>query len=464
MRTFKTPFTGTKMTINNTLLNIIPEFLKKRMEGKEGLLKIIANINWLTLEKILQMGISLFVAVWVARYLGPDKFGAMNYAIAFVTLFAAFSKLGLDTIVVRNILKNPQKKEEYLGTTLWLKFLGSIVLFFLASGLINFIKTDNPKMNIFVIIVAFGYIFKSFDAIDLWFQSQVKSKYTVFSRSSSFLIASILKIGLILTQSPLIAFIWIITIESILSGMLLLTFYQTKAPVSIFKWRIKKKTMKALLKDSWPLILSGIAIMIYMKIDQVMLGSMINSSALGIYSAAVRISEKWYFIPMIISASVFPSIIKAQKKSQKQYLNRLQKLYDFFTWFSISVALLIMLSSRIIINILYGKEYAEAASVLSVHIWAGVFVFLGVASTQHLIAENLMKFNFFRTILGAISNVILNIILIPLYGIIGAAYATLISYAVSGYFSNILFKKSRIIFFMLIKSLFPINYLRSTHK
>ena len=135
-------------------------------------------------------------------------------------------------------------------------------------------------------------------------------------------------------------------------------------------------------------------------------------------------------------------------------------MYDFFTWFSISVAFLIMLFSGLIINILYGKEYAQAASVLSIHIWSGVFVFLGVASSNYLIAENLTKISFFRTILGAVSNVILNIILIPLYGIIGAAYATLISYAVSGYFSNILFIKSRRIFLMFLKSLFPIHYFK----
>jgi len=452
------------MNISSIIINLFPQPIRRKFEGKEGLLKIVININWLTFEKIVQLGISLFIAVWVARYLGPDRYGAMNYAIAFVALFSVLSKLGLDSIVVRNIVKNPHKKEEYLGTTLWLKFLGSIVLFILASVTINLLNTDNPEIKIFVIIVAFGYIFKSFETIDLWFQSQVKSKYTVFSRSLSFLITSILKIILILTQSPLIAFIWIIAVDSVLRAIFLIFIYQVRAPAHIFNWKIKLNTMKTLLKDSWPLILSGIAIMIYMKIDQVMLGSMINSSALGIYSAAVRISEKWYFIPTIISASVFPSIIKSQKKNRKLYLNRLQKLYDFFTWFSISVALLVMLSSRFIIHLLYGKEYAQAASVLSVHIWAGVFVFLGVASSKYLIAENLTKISFFRTILGSISNVILNIILIPIYGIIGAAYATLISYAVSGYFSNMLFKKSSIIFIMFLKSVFPIHYLKKLHR
>lgn len=453
------------MSISNIELSFLPQSLSKKVEGKEELFKIIANINWLTFGKILRMGISIFIVAWVARYLGPQKYGSLNYAIAFVALFSALSKLGLDEIVIRNIVKKPHKKEEFLGTTLWLKFLGSVVLFILASGLINFLNADdNPKIKIFVVIVAFGYIFTSFDAIDVWFQSQVQSKYTVFSQTFTFMVVSILQILLILTKSPLIAFVWICAIESILIAIFLVAFYQAKTATSIFDWKIRFSTMKELLKDCWPLILAGISIMIYMRIDQVMIGSMINSSALGIYSSAVRISEKWYFIPMFISASVFPSIVKAKKVNKKLYLNRLQKLYDFSTWFSISIALLVTIFSGLIINTLYGKEYAHAASVLSIHIWAGVFVFLGVASSKYLVAENLIKISFFRTIFGALSNIILNIVLIPSYGIIGAAYATLISQSISAYFSNFVFKKSRIVFSMFLKSLFPIHYLNSSTK
>jgi len=411
------------MSVSKIALSFLPQSLRKKFEGREELFKIISNINWLTSGKILSMGISIFITAWVARYLGPQKFGSLNYAIAFVALFSALSKLGLDAIVVRNIVKYPHKKKEFLGTTLWLKFLGSIVLFLLASGLINFLNTDNPKIKIFVVIVAFGYIFASFDTIDIWFQSQVQSKYTVFSQFFSLMVVSILKILLILTQSPLIAFVWIIAIESIIRAIFLVAFYQAKTTTSVFDWKIRFSTMKGLLKDCWPLILAGITIMIYMRIDQVMIGSMINSS-----------------------------------------LNRLQKLYDFSTWFSISIALLVTIFSGLIINTLYGKEYAHAASVLSIHIWAGVFVFLGVASSKYLVAENLMKISFYRTILGALSNIILNLVLIRSYGIIGAAYATLISQSISAYFSNFVFKKSRVIFRMFLKSLFPIHYLNSSTK
>jgi len=438
--------------------------LLKDVRKRKGLLKIIANINWLTVEKIFNMLVSLFVGVWVARYLGPDKYGAMNYAVAFIALLATLSRLGLDTIVVRNIIQNPEKKDEYLGTTLFLKFIGTVVMFALAVTLINFIKTDHPQIKIFVLILAFGHIFKSLDTINLWFQSQVQSKYTVFSRSVSLTIISLLKIAFILTQSPLIAFIWALMLDMIISTVFLFLFYQAKGAISIFKWKMKISVLKDMLKDSWPLMLSSIAVIIYMRIDQVMLGSMISSKALGIYSAAVKISEKWYFIPIIISISVFPAIVNAKKRSEKLYLSRLQRLYDFFTWFSISFALIITIFSKHIILFLYGRDYLPASSVLSIHIWAGVFVFLAIASERYLITENTTKISFYRNLLGAVLNVILNVILIPSYGIMGAAYATLFSYAVSGYLSNILFRKSRKIFKMFLKSLFPIHYLKKTLK
>ncbi len=434
--------------------------LIKDVRKRKGLLKIIANINWLTVEKIFNMLVSLFVGVWVARYLGPDKYGAMNYAVAFIALFAPLARLGLDSIVVRNIVQNPEKKDEQLGTTLFLKFIGSVVMFALAVVLINFIKTDNPQIKIFVLILAFGHIFKSMDTINLWFQSQVQSKYTVFSRSASLTIISLMKIAFILTQSPLIAFIWTLFIDMIISTIFLFLFYQAKGEISIFKWKMKISELKDILKDSWPLILSTIAVLIYMRIDQVMLGAMISSRALGIYSAAVKISEKWYFIPNIISISVFPAIVNAKKRSEKLYKNRLQKLYDFFTWFSISFALAVTLFSKQIILFLFGKEYLQASPVLSVHIWAGVFIYLGIASERYLITENITKISFYRNLLGAVLNVILNMILIPSYGILGAAYATLFSYAVSGYLSNLLFRKSRKIFIMFLKSLFPVHYFK----
>jgi O-antigen/teichoic acid export membrane protein len=248
-----------------------------------------------------------------------------------------------------------------------------------------------------------------------------------------------------------VAFVWMFTLDFFIASLLLLYFYHKKVSDSIFEWKIKTKTVKNLLKDSWPLMLSGVAVVIYMKIDQVMIGNMLGEKELGIYSSAVKISEAWYFIPMIISSSVFPSILRVRKKSKELYLRRIQMLYDFFTWFTIGVALIVTFLSPFIINILYGSEYAMASTVLSIHIWAGVFVFLGVASSNYLIAENLTKITFGRTFIGALANIFLNLILIPFFGIVGSAMATLISYILVT-FSIVFFKSTRINFFMLIKS------------
>jgi len=446
--------------ITKTIIKIMPPSIRNKIEHNYELRKIMGNINWLTFENILRNLIGLFVFAWVARYLGPEQFGLMNYALAFVALFAALATLGLDNIVIRNIVSNPEKEKEYLGSTLVLKFFGSLVMLLLCVISIFLIEPVNTLTQLFVFIIAFGYIFNSFDTIDFWFQSQVQSKYSVYSRSFAFLITSALKISFIVTQAPLIAFVLMFLLDSLVTAIFLIYFYHKKTKVSLFEWKIKYGLMKDLLKDSWPLILSGIAIMIYMRIDQVMIGIMLGDAQLGIYSAAVKLSEAWYFIPMIIAGSVFPAILKAREKSRELYLHRLQILYDSFTWFTIIGALIITYLSGFIIKTIYGSEYLGAANVLSVLIFSGIFSFLGVASSQYLVAENLTKISFYRTLIGAVINVILNLMLIPTFGIIGAAFATLVSYMCAAYLLNVLFQKSRIIFMMQTKTLDIFRILR----
>ncbi|MFT4304765.1 MAG: flippase, partial [Candidatus Woesearchaeota archaeon] len=293
--------------------------------------KIVKNINWLTFEKVFRLVIGLVVYAVMARYLGPEQFGVLNYALAFAGLFLALNTLGLDSITVRNIVNEPKKAREYLGSTLVLRLVGSIILIVLSSIAIYFVRPDNTLLLFFVIIIATGYFFKSFETIDLWFQSEVKSKYTVFARSIAFFIVSGLKLLFVFTQQPLIAFVLMFALDSVISAILLIFYYKYVEKHSIFNWKPRFQVMKELLKDSWPLILSGIAVMIYMRIDQIMIGSMLSDQAVGIYSAAVKLSETWYFLPMIITASVFPAILNARKKSKELYLKRIQTLYDVFT-------------------------------------------------------------------------------------------------------------------------------------
>jgi PST family polysaccharide transporter len=288
----------------------------------------------------------------------------------------------------------------------------------------------------------------------------VLSKYTVWVQNGSFLVFAAIKIVLILNNAPLIAFASVIMAEAMMVALLMLVMLGLRGP-RLRHLRITLARAKALLADSWPLLLSGIAIVIYMKIDQIMLGQMVGDEAVGIYSAAVRISEVWYFIPMMIVASVFPAILEAKKRSEAQYYQRLQHLYDLMVWLSVAVALPMTFLSTPIVTLLFGENFSASGTVLAIHIWAAVFVFLGVASSKWFLAENRQMLSFQRTALGAVVNVILNFLLIPDYGPVGAAVATVISQATAAFLFDAVQPVTREMFFMKIKSM---NLLRlSSH-
>jgi O-antigen/teichoic acid export membrane protein len=438
-------------------INDILKNKTKKIELSDGFKKYFVNTGWLFFERIIGMVVSFFVGVYVARYLGPANFGLLSYASSFVGLFMALATLGLDGIVVRELVKDEKKRDELLGTAFILKIIGSVLLLGIITIAVNFTTNDNFT-NLLIFVIATGVIFQSFNVINLYFQSIVLSKYSVFAKTVSGILVALIKLVLIYCKKELIFFAIVAFIGNIILATGFVIMY-AKQKLSLFNWKIKLNLAKNLLKDSWPLMLSGIAISIYMQIDQVMIKNMLDAKAVGNYAVAVRLSEVWYFIPMAITSSVFPAIINAKKRSEKLYYERLQKLYDLMVWLALGIALPIMLLSNNIVNILFGIQYQQAAGVLQIYIWATVFVFLGVASSQYLLAENYTKISFFRTLIGAIINIILNISFIPKYGINGAAIATVLSQFVA-VFSIILIPKTRFNFVLMIKSFLLTNSIK----
>jgi polysaccharide transporter, PST family len=422
------------------------------LKSRSGLRAIIANTGWLFADRILRMGVGLIVGVWVARYLGVQQFGIFNYASAFVALFSTFSTLGLDSIVVRSIVRDPENRAQILGTAFWLKLVGGVGCLLLAFGSISIFRQDDQLTIWLVAILASVGIFQSFDTIDLWFQSQVQSKYTVIAKNTAFAITALFKVALIQMQAPLLAFAWAALAEVALGSLGLILAYKIKG-YSQWLWRWSFPLAKSLLKESWPLILSSVAIMIYVKIDQIMLGQMVDDKAVGLYSAATRISEVWYFIPTSIVSSVAPAIYAAKKLDEAVYYQRIEKLLRLLALFSILIALPMSLFSEKIITMLFGNAYMGGGAILMIHIWASLFVFMGVGASPWFIAENLTHLPFQRTSIGAISNVLLNLFLIPKYSGFGAAIATVISYAFGSVFANAFDAKTRKIFFLQMKSI-----------
>jgi len=440
--------------------NILKDKFNK-LQLSSGFKKYFVNTGWLFFERIIGMAVTFFVGVYVARYLGPANFGLLSYAGSFVGLFAGIATLGLDGIVVRELVKDEKKRDELLGTTFVLKIIGAVLVIGMLAIAIRFTNNDNFT-NLLIFIIAIGTIFQSFNVIKFYFQSKVLSKYTVYAQVFSTILCAIIKLLLIYFNMGLIYFATVTLLQSIILASGFIVMY-IKQKSSLFNWSVNFGLAKNLLKDSWPLMLSGIAISIYMKIDQVMIKNMLNTEAVGNYAVAVRISEVWYFIPMAITGSLFPAIVNAKKISEKLYYERLQKLYDLMTWLAIGIALPITFLANDIINLLFGIQYQEAAGVLRIYVWAGVFVFLGVASSQYLLAENYTRISFLKSLTGAIVNVILNIILIPKFKINGAAIATVISYFVS-VFLIVLIPKTNKNSILMLKSFSPLGCIKRIQK
>ncbi|MBD1922874.1 flippase [Microcoleus sp. FACHB-831] len=422
-----------------------------------GLRKVIGNTIWLSGDQILRLFIGLLVGRLVADYLAPYQFGLYNVSLAWAGLFGPIAKLGLDNIVVRDLTRSPSVKNEILGTAFVLKVIGAVLTLVLSIVAITLIKSpDSDITRWLVAIVAAATIFQSFETVDFWFQSQVQAKYTVWARTAAVLVISIVRIAFIQMRFPLVAFAWAMFAENVLIAIGLVLVYQ-KNGNSIKLWTGSVERGKALVKESWPLILSGMVIMIYMRIDQIMLQQMKNAEAVGLYAAAVKPSEMWYFVPTAIVNSVTPSIVKAKAAGEKIYYERIQTLFNLVVLLSYAVAIPITIFSSQIIMIVAGKKYIEAAPVLEVLVWAGLFVSLGLARVPWLITEGFMKFSAVTTAIGALINVVLNLLLIPSYGGLGAGIATVIAQFFAAYGAGAFYPKTRKIFIQQTKALFMID-------
>jgi len=323
-------------------------------------------------HRILSMIVALFVGVYVARYLGPERFGLLSYAGSFVGLFTALATLGLDGIMVRELVKTPGRRDELLGTAFWLKAGGAVLMWIGIAAAIPFTNNDT-QTNILIVIIAFGVIFQAFNVIDFNYQAEVKSKFVVYVHLVQLVVSSTIKLILIWISAPLVSFACVFLFDAVVHSVGLTAMY-LKNTGKVWYWKWRWQTARVLLKDSWPLILSGMVISIYMKIDQVMIKEMLGAEQVGHYAAAVRLSEAWYFVPMAITSSVFPAIINAKKQSEALYYQRLQKLYDLMVWLAVAIALPTTFLAPWVIRVLYGEAFLPAAGVLSIHIWAGVFV------------------------------------------------------------------------------------------
>jgi PST family polysaccharide transporter len=409
--------------------------LRRRLEGRPNLLAVLHNTGWLFADKAMRVVMGVLVGAWVARYLGPSRYGELAFVLAFVAFFSTACQLGLDAIAVRDIARDERAAPAILGTALRLRLIAGFGAYGAAIVGMALLRPGDTRALILTAIVAGTVISQAGDTCDLWFQSQIQSRRTIGAKAVAYLLANGLKVVLVLAQASLVAFAVVGLLEVTLAAMALWVAYRRFPAPS--RWRWEPEWASRLLRESWPYLLSGLAINIYMRIDQVMLRGMVNERELGIYSAALPITTASYFIPMAISISVGPAIARRKQHDSVAYERAIAQLFSMMWWVMLPLSGAIAWAAGPLVTFLYGEAYSATAGVMAIHVFASVPIALGIAQSNWIVNEKRSMISLYRTTLGAISNVALNVLLIPRYGARGAAVASVGAQLVAAMFSNI---------------------------
>lgn len=425
--------------------------------------KVFENSSWLLTNSIFNMILGVFVTAIVARYFGPNKFGQLNYAVAFVSLFAAIANLGLDTLTIKNIVDETWDEGIILCTSFILRVIGGFLLTIVSYIVIKIIEPNDTNIHILVLIMSFTMMLKAFEVIEYWIQAYQKSKISSIIRMITYILVSLLRILVVVFKGSITVYTFIYLIDSAVFGVASLIVY-FKIREKTLPWKFNITYARYILSQSWYLILSGLMVSLYNRIDQVMLGSMlISKSETGVYSAAVTLAEMWYFVPMAIITSFKPVIMSKKNENQESYNKSVQTLYNIITFISITFGILVTIFSRLIVSILYGAAFTKSANILIILVWAGTFAMLGCCRSIWLVSEGLQKYSMFYTFVGCMVNIPLNYLLIPMYGAYGAAIATLLA-QISNIIALSFFEDTKISSVMIMKSFSPVYMFKSLKK
>ncbi len=406
------------------------------------------------MEKGVRLIDAFFIGIWIANYLGPTEYGVLSYSESFVYLFTAIAALGLDQIIVKELVAHPEKRDSIMGTALSLRFLGFGLMILVMIPIIWLQGLDRVTIYL-IFFLSMAVALQGFKIIDFYFQSQVQSRHTAICNILVVGSLAVFKVYLISFEYSLLWFGFAIFLEWLLLSLTYLLVYRRQR-LNLFAWRFDKALAKKFIKKGRLLVLGSVAAALYMKIDQVMIRDFLGEYEVGIYSVAVKLTSVWIFVTVAINQSIFPSLVATRKESRAKFIERLQKLYDILMKVAVFACISYTFLGPWMVDTFFGLAYAESSQLVVIYIWSIVFLFLSNASWGFYLNEGLEKLASIRLVVGAVVNISLNIILIRLYGLEGAAYATLISYALSGYLINGCFKDTRENFYLQTKSIINI--------
>ncbi len=383
---------------------------------------ICSSLTWVFVDKFLRLILILISEVILARYLGPEHFGIYSYVLTICSLFLVFASFGIDNILVKDLVHLPGQSNVLITSGVMIKFLGGTCAFFISTIWAYFFSYEFFS---FVALVAFAHLFHWTKVFELFYQSQSKFRVIALSASLTGVCFFVIKLMCIVQSQSISSFFFIYFFELIVTGLVILIIYSWNQKLSIeIDWDVIKRHINM----SWPLVLSGVAVSIYMKIDQIILQQLAGSAALGIYAAAIKLSEGWYFFGGLVTTALAPHIYRLQKQKSLEYDIFLKKILAYLFLLALLIVVFTLLTSEILLNFLYGSSYQGASSILNVHIWSVFFAYLGCVQGIYWVAEGLQKIFLYQNLFSAVLNILLNLLLIPSFEAVGAAWATLMAY------------------------------------
>ena len=418
--------------------------------------RLLAQVSWVFFDRIFRLATGMIVSIWLARYLGPAQYGTLNYAIVFPLLLSALASLGINNLLFTEIpiSPTPAQTNQLMVTAVLLRLIAGTLAFGLIMLVNTILHRDQPTIWLLITLSAVMLVVQGLDAIDVYFLSIRKVYYAILPKVGAFLLGTAARFWGLTHQADL-SFFLLVSLLELTAGCvvvwLLYLRYQKRPLVSqstghFASWPINTDLAQRLLRLSWPLMLSEFFIFIYSRLDQIMLESMAGAAELGRYSAALRLSETWYFAGAALTTALYPAIIERRAIDYADYLRRYRLLLATLAGLGIGLGIVMSLLANPLTHLVYGSQYAGVETIVRIHIWTGAFVFLGVGVSNWFVVEGQQQFLMGRTFAGAILNIGLNLFLIPTYGAVGASVATLVSQIVASYLIHGLFAKTKEVF------------------
>ena len=400
--------------------------IKKRfLSNKE-----VKNASWIIAGRIVQMAISFFISILTARYLGPSNYGIINYVGAYVTFFSSLCNLGINSVIIKDFVDNPEDQGKAIGTSIVLRAFSSLLSSFMIVGIVSIVDKGEPITITVSVLCSIALIFQIFDTINYWFQSKYQSKVTTIAGFIAYIATSIYKIILLILQKSVVWFAFASSVDYIVVAMCLFQAYKMhKGP----KLEFSLAKGKCLLSQSYHYILSNMMVAVYMQTDKFMLKQMLGETSVGYYSLASTVNMMWCFVLNAIIDSLYPTIMSLYKSGNKEAFERKNRqLYAIVIYVSIFVAIMFMLFGKFAVVLIYGAEYEPSGNLLKIIAWYTIFAYLGVARNAWIVCTNNQKYLKYMYFSAAIANVIMNLIFIPIWGAAGAAVASLLTQILTG--------------------------------